>query len=128
MVSRKIIIFSVIAIALLTMVCGTVSAYSISVSGSENSPIVTDSLKSMVSGIQGSTGLSAYLQSISGTTTTASSSATGSIGTASAFSHMLSQTGDENGVSEIVEFEQFVSVHGTINHFSYNANFNSGML
>lgn len=127
MVSRKIMIFSVIAIALLTMACGTVSAYSISVHGSGNSPIVTDSLKSMVSGMEGSTGLTEYLQSISGAKPT-SSTATGSIGTASAFSNMVQQSGNEDGTSSVLRFEQSVRVHGTINYFGYNANFNSGML
>ena len=122
MVSRKIMIFSVIAIALLTMACGTVSAYSIAVHGSDNSPIVTDSLKSMVSGMEGSTGLTEYLQSISGAKPT-SSTATGSIGTASAFSNMYHQSENEE-----IRFEQSVRVHGTINYFGYNANFNSGML
>jgi hypothetical protein len=30
--------------------------------------------------------------------------------------------------NEEIRFEQSVRVHGTINYFGYNANFNSGML
>jgi len=41
---------------------------------------------------------------------------------------MVQQSGDANGVSSELRFEQSVRVHGTINHFSYNANFDSGML
>jgi len=124
MISRKLLICSIIAIAFLTIACGTVSAYSIQVQGSEISQIISPDLQSRIAGIQSSSTGSSILDSIMNSAAH-SSSGSGSSGYVSAYSSLTQNEGNENGVVTTMKFEEFVSVSGTINTFSYSAHFTS---
>lgn len=133
MLSRKIILYSVIAIAMLTMICGTVSAsaYSITVYGTDTSQILqnyqgssyNDYVDSLVN--QRSAQLGSYLETFKASNPSFSyGTSTGSSGYASGFTNFYSMTGNGDSPASIVRFQESVTVSGIINQFSYSANYN----